>query len=294
MQRKAYTIGTAALLAAVLAGCSGGPSQGEQADDSKPGAQNASTAEAEPGRYQTLPEPCGMVGEERLEELLPGLRKIADARKREAAYEGKASLTFDLDRQVGCRWQAESGDATASLVLDFERVVSYEPGVSDEDRTGELFADLRDEAGVPAPGAGPSAGSDDPAAPSAPSASASASNSEEPGKKGGADASASGSPETESGTEAEAEATATATGSVDLAPRVLEDLGDEAFLDDDLGTAGTTASERTVTVVFRTSNVLVKIDYTSRPTRAGETADSEEMQGRAQELAAELVEELVG
>jgi hypothetical protein len=81
---------------------------------------------------------------------------------------------------------------------------------------------------------------------------------------------------------------------VDLAPRVLEDLGDEAFLDDDLGTAGTTASERTVTVVFRTSNVLVKIDYTSRPTRAGETADSEEMQDRAQELAAELVEELVG
>ncbi|MGW0933028.1 DUF3558 domain-containing protein [Streptomyces sp. NPDC002644] len=302
MQRKAFTIGTAALLAAVLAGCSGGPSEGEQADDSKPGAQNATTAEAEPGRYQTLPEPCGVIGDERLEELLPGLRKIADARKREAAYEGKASLTFDLDRQVGCRWQAESRDATSSLALDFERVVSYEPGVSDEDKAGELFADLRDEAGVPAPGAGQSADASGSASAS-PTSSASA----KPGKKtGGTDASASGSPDAGSDAEAEAgadteatasasaSASATATGPVDLAPRALEDLADEAFLDDDLGTAGTTASERTVTVVFRTSNVLVKIDYTSRPTRAGETADSEEMQDRAQELAAELVEELLG
>ncbi|WP_151771885.1 DUF3558 domain-containing protein [Streptomyces abyssomicinicus] len=290
MPRKAYTIGTAALLAAVLAGCSGGPSEGGQANDSKPGAADATTAEAEPGRYRTLPEPCGAVGEGTLERMLPGLKQITDARKREAAYEGTSDLSYDLDRQVGCHWQAGSRDATDSLSLDFERVVSYEPEVGDDAKAGEIFTDLREEAGVPAPGAGSSTTPDDAASPSA-SASGADATADGKGGTAGADGAAgedtgpaSGSPEGSAGTD----------GTADLGPRSLEELGDEAFLDDSLGAAGTTASERTVTVVFRTSNVIVKIVYTSRPTLAGETTDGEEMQDRARELAAALAEELVG
>jgi hypothetical protein len=283
----------------VLAGCSGSPSEGGQADDSKPGAADAVTAEAQPGRYRTLPEPCGAVGKGTLDRMLPGLKQIADTRKREAAYEGTSTLTYDLDRQVGCRWQAESKDATGSLSLDFERVVSYEPEVSDDDKAGEIFTGLREDAGVPAPGAGASTGPD-----GSPSASASKKDAEKGagtgGTKGTDGDTASGAPEAGAGT-GDAEGTEDATGAegtegteaaVDLGPRPLEDLGDEAFLDDGLGTAGTAASERTVTVVFRTSNVIVKIDYTSRPTLAGETTDSEEMQDRARELAAALAEEL--
>ncbi|WP_448318805.1 DUF3558 domain-containing protein [Streptomyces sp. CO7] len=295
MQRKAYTLGIAALLTAVLAGCSGGPSEGEQADDSKPGATDATVAEAEPGRYRTLPEPCGAVGEERLDQLLPGLRRIADEKKREAAYEGTASLTYDLDRQVGCRWQAESKSATSSLSVDFERVVSYEPEVGDDDKAAELFTGLREEAGVPAPGTDPSADADPSSSPS----SSSSSSSKKPADKSADEAAGDG----ETGAAATGSGTSDATGdtgspedpaAAGSAPRSLEELGDEAFVDDTLGTAGTSASERTVTVVFRTSNVLVTVEYTSRPTRAGESADSEEMQDRAQELAAELAEELAG
>ncbi|MDH6225683.1 DUF3558 domain-containing protein [Streptomyces sp. MJP52] len=284
MQRKAYTIGTAALLAAVLAGCSGGPSEGGQADDSKPGAADVTTAEAEPGRYRTLPDPCDAVGEGTLEEMLPGLRQITDAKKREAAYEGTADLTYDLDRRVGCHWQAGSQDSTDSLSLDFERVVSYEPAVGDDDKAGEIFTDLREEAGVPAPGAGSSASPDGSSSPSEPASDADAATDGEDGTDGEDAEPSSGSPEGSAGS----------GGAADLGPRPLEDLGDEAFLDDSLGTAGTTSSERTVTVVFRTSNVIVKIVRTSRPTLAGETTDGEEMQDRARELAAALAEELAG
>ncbi|MEU3556443.1 hypothetical protein [Streptomyces fragilis] len=301
MQRKAYTLGIAALLTAVLAGCSGGPSEGEQADDSKPGAADATVAEAEPGRYRTLPEPCGTVGDEQLDKLLPGLQGIRDERKREAAYEGTASLTYDLDRQVGCRWQAESRSATSSLSVDFERVVSYEPEVGDDDKAAELFTSLREEAGVPAPGAGSSADVDSSASPSSSSSSDASSSpdaSKKPADEGGDEETGAGT--AGSGASAGASDGAGDAGSPDSAaaagsaPRSLDELGEEAFLDDTLGTTGTSASQRTVTVVFRTSNVLVTVEYTSRPTRAGESADSEEMQDRAQELAAELAEELAG
>ncbi|MER5475653.1 DUF3558 domain-containing protein [Streptomyces sp. NPDC002734] len=296
MQRKAYTLGIAALLTAVLAGCSGGPSEGEQADDSKPGAADATVAEAEPGRYRTLPEPCGAVGEERLDQLLPGLRRIADEKKREAAYEGTASLTYDLDRQVGCRWQAESKSATSSLSVDFERVVSYEPEVGDDDKAAELFTAQREKAGVPAPGAEPSADAD-PSSSASPSSSSSSSKKPADKDTGGATGDkATGAAASGSGASDEAGDTGSPEDPAGAgpSPRSLEELGDEAFVDDTLGTTGTSASERTVTVVFRTSNVLVTVEYTSRPTRAGESADSEEMQDRAQELAAELAEELAG
>ncbi|MET8601899.1 DUF3558 domain-containing protein, partial [Streptomyces althioticus] len=80
----------------------------------------------------------------------------------------------------------------------------------------------------------------------------------------------------------------------ELQPRVLEDLGDEAFLDDALSSSGSTVQERTVTVAFRTSNVIVTIEYAEQPVTVGAVPDSKEMQYRARKLAAELSDSLGG
>jgi hypothetical protein len=80
----------------------------------------------------------------------------------------------------------------------------------------------------------------------------------------------------------------------DLQPRLLDGLGDEAFVDDALGSSGSTVAQRTVTVAFRTSNVLVTIQYEEQPAVVGVTPDSEEMQDKARKLAAQLVDSLAG
>lgn len=49
-----------------------------------------------------------------------------------------------------------------------------------------------------------------------------------------------------------------------------------------------------MTVVFRTSNVIVTIEYAEQPTASTDTPDSEEMQDRAWKLARELADELNG
>ncbi|MFQ6200573.1 hypothetical protein ACLMMR_41560, partial [Streptomyces sp. NPDC000405] len=53
-------------------------------------------------------------------------------------------------------------------------------------------------------------------------------------------------------------------------------------------------AQRTVTVVFRTSNVIVTIEYAEQPATVGVTPDSEEMQDRARNLAAQLADSLGG
>jgi len=74
----------------------------------------------------------------------------------------------------------------------------------------------------------------------------------------------------------------------------LSGLGDEAFLDDALSGSGSTVEQRTVTVAFRTSNVIVTIVYEEQPQTVGAVPDSKEMQDRAQKLAAELADALAG
>ncbi|MFZ4154360.1 DUF3558 domain-containing protein [Streptomyces pseudogriseolus] len=274
MQRKAYGPGVAALLAAVLAGCTGSPDSGGQADDSNPGSAGTATQAAQPGRYATLPEPCGAVDGRTLEELLPGLAELTDEQQREKAYAGEATLTYDTDRKVGCRWKVESLAATDRLLVDFERVVSYDNAVSDDAQAEELFARKQEAAQLPEPTV---TGSGSPS-PSGSGASTA------PADPGGS-APASGSP------------SSSASPSVapsDLQPRVLEDLGDEAFLDDVLDRSGSTAQERTVTVAFRTSNVIVTVEYAEQPVTVGAVPDSKEMQDRARKLAAELSESLGG
>ncbi|EGX61568.1 secreted serine-rich protein [Streptomyces zinciresistens K42] len=283
MQRKAYVSGVAALLAALLAGCTGSSDDSGTTDDANPGDAGTATATAEPGRYQTLPEACGAVGQEALDSLLPGIRRLTDDEQREKAYEGTPTLTYDTDRKVGCRWKVESAQATDLLLVDLERVVSYDRAVSDDTQAQELFATRREAADLPAPAssAGGSAG-DSPSPSSSASSSASApgsSSASPPESPSGSAASSSGSP----GTGATPAA---------LQPRVLDDLGDEAFLDDELGGSGSTAQQRKVTVAFRTSNVIVTIAYDEQPATLGAVPDSEEMQDRARKLAARLADAL--
>ncbi|MEV7884141.1 DUF3558 domain-containing protein [Streptomyces sp. NPDC002817] len=272
MQRKAYVPGVAALLVALLAGCTSGSDDGGTTDDANPGDAGTASAAAEPGRYRTLPEPCGAAGQSTLDALLPGIQQITDEAQREKAYEGEPSVTFDTDRKVGCRWKVESADATDRLLVDLERVVSYDNAVSDDSQAEALFAKKQEAADLPEPTDSESSTSDvstESATPSSPSSSPSSSSS----------SSSSTSP------------SATPT---DLQPRLLDDLGDEAFLDDALSSSGSTAQQRTVTVAFRTSNVIVTIVYEEQPATVGVVPDSEEMQDRARELASQLADALAG
>ncbi|MFJ4366237.1 DUF3558 domain-containing protein [Streptomyces chartreusis] len=285
MQRKAYVSGVAALLAALLAGCTGSSDSGGATDDSNPGDTGTATATAEPGRYRTLPEPCGVVGEDTLDSLLPGIQELTDADQQEKAYEGTPTLTYDTDRKIGCRWKVDSADATDHLFVGFERVVSYDTSVSDDSEAEQLFATKQEAADLPEPvssdsdtaGGEGTAGTDPSGSPSG-SPSSPAAN--------------SASPSVSSSTSPSASASTDAAGAAELQPRVLEDLGDEAFLDDRLAGSGSTAQQRTVTVAFRTSNVIVTIEYEEQPATVGVVPDSEEMQDRAQKLAARLADAL--
>ncbi|MBA9047389.1 DUF3558 domain-containing protein [Streptomyces griseofuscus] len=271
MQRKAYVTGTAALLAALLAGCSGGSGGGGAADDANPGDAGTATTAAQPGRYRTLPEPCGAVSRGTLDAMLPGIKQIADPDQRDKAYQGEAELTYDTDRKVGCRWKVPSADATDRLSVDLERVVSYDNTVSDDDQARELFEQKETAADLPVPSGTPSTNT----------------------QSDGADASPSGSPSptgSPSGSPSAPAASDSPSGAMapELQPRTLSGLGDEAYLDDKLGSSGGAAAQRTVTVVFRTSNVVVTIQYEEQPMAAGAAPDSKEMQDRAQNLAAKL------
>lgn len=294
MQRKAYVPGTAALLAALLAGCTGGSGGDATSDGSNPEDTGTTVTDVEPGRYRTLPEPCGVVARDTLDTLLPGIREIPDEVQREQAYEGEATLTYDTDRKVGCRWKVESATATDHLLIDFERVVSYDTAVSDESEAESLFAAKVTAADLPEPiatdtetGTGASAEAADADADAA-DADSSPGAAPSPGKSA---KSPSGSPSAGSSPSASPSVSSTPAA---LQPRLLDDLGDEAFVDDELGSSGSTAERRTVTVAFRTSNVIVTIEYEEQPATIGTAPDSQEMQDRARKLASRLADSLSG
>ncbi|MFH8291250.1 DUF3558 domain-containing protein [Streptomyces sp. NPDC018059] len=287
MQRKVYAPGVAAaLLAALLAGCTAGSGGGDGADDSKPGDTGSAAAPAEPGKYRTLPEPCGEVEPGTLDAMLPGLTEMGEGEQREKAYEGTPTVTYDTDRRVGCRWKVESSGASHHLLVDFERVVSYDGTVSDDDRAAEVYSTKLREAGLPVPASSDSESPD-----------ADDEDKNDKDGKDGKDASKEGKEEkgdkaqggkkdrTEPGDDDATSTTEPATPPAGLEPRSLEDLGDEAFLDDALTTAASATRHRTVTVVFRTSNVIVTIEYDEQPGRRTDVPDSKEMQDKALELA---------
>ena len=292
MQRKAYVPGAAALLAALLAGCTGGSGSGGSAADSRAGGATTSAPAPQPGKYRTLADACSAVSHDTLDSLLPGLKQIADQDQRDKAYQGDAALTYNNDRRSGCRWKAESAAATDHLFVDLERVVSYDNTVSDDSAAHRVYATKVAAADLPVPS--PSSSSGSPSGSGSGSASASGSGSGSPS------ASASAPVSTPSGNGATALAgtvSPSATGSspashspsatgtpADLQPRTLDDLGDEAFINDQLSTA----QQRTVTVVFRTSNVIVTIEYEEQPATAGTTPSSKDMQDKAMKLAGRL------
>ncbi|BBC35658.1 hypothetical protein SGFS_069520 [Streptomyces graminofaciens] len=274
MQRKAYVPGVAVLLAALLTACTSSD-DGDATDDSRPGDAAATASPAQPGRYDTLPVACGSVGQETLDSLLPGIEQLTDADQRKEAYKGEATQTYDTDRKAGCRWKAESTDATDRLFVDFERVMSYENPVSDDSKAEEVYGTKEEAADLPQPTATDSAAEEQSTA--AGEGDASPSKSSAKSSSGSASGSPSSSP------------SASATPA-SLQPRILDDLGDEAFLDDVLGTSG----QRTVTVVFRTSNVIVTVEYEEQPATTTAVPDSEEMQDRARNLAERLAESFEG
>ncbi|MEU9344506.1 DUF3558 domain-containing protein [Streptomyces sp. NPDC048278] len=284
MQRKAYVTGIAALLAVLLAGCTSGSSGGDDASD-KNADTSTSTVAAQPGKYRTLPEACGAVAHGTLDSLLPGIAQITDTEQRDKAYAGEAALTYDTDRKVGCHWKIESTDATDRLSVDFERVVSYDNAVSDDTEAQTIYTQLESAADIPEPTSPTPTDTESPSATASTSASDSPSPSASTSSTGSADPSAPGS--------GSASASSSTTPAA-LQPRTLADLGDEAYLDDQLSGSGSTAEQRTVTVVFRTSNVVVTIVYEEQPMATGTVPDSKEMQDRAQNLAAQLAEALNG
>ncbi|MEU6098212.1 DUF3558 domain-containing protein [Streptomyces sp. NPDC047079] len=275
MQRKAYVPGAAVLLAALLTACSSGSGGGGAAEDSKAGESTASAATAQPGKYRTLSDACGVVNHGTLDSLLPGIRQIADQTQRDTVYQGEATLTYNNDRRSGCRWKAESAAATDHLFVDFERVVSYDNRVSDDDRAHEVYASREQAADLPEAGPGSGAGS------GSASPSGSASGSADSGASSSAGATPSSSPSSSTSASGSPSADATET---QLQPRTLDGLADEAFLDDQLSNS----QQRTVTVVFRTSNVIVTIQYDEQPAAAGSAPSSEDMQDKARKLAQQL------
>ncbi|MFI0968078.1 DUF3558 domain-containing protein [Streptomyces sp. NPDC021080] len=288
MQRKAYVSAAAMLLAAVLAGCTGGSGVGGSAPDSKGGDTGTTAPVAQPGKYRTLPEACGAADHDTLDTLLPGIQETSDEAQQEKAYAGEATLTYDTDRRDGCDWKVASAATTDHLFVDFERVVSYDNTVSDESKAEELFATKQTSAGLPAPAASASTSAAATPSPSDSAGSPAADNA------GGDNGDASGAPSgPASGVPSGSASGASASQApADLQPRVLDDLGDEAFLDDKLSTGSSTAQQRTVTVVFRTSNVIVTIEYSEQPTASASAPDSKEMQDRAQKLAQKLASRL--
>ncbi|MCY0929221.1 DUF3558 domain-containing protein [Streptomyces sp. H27-H1] len=257
---------TVGLTACTDDGGSGTPS------DSKPGTKPG--APAQPGKYRSLPMPCKAADAKKVKAMLPAAEALTPEAL-EAQYAGVADASYDADRRVGCRWTAQTPTETRLLSVGFERVVSYDRATtSDDDKARQVYLGQLTKAHLPAPvpSASPTpsgSGSTAPSPTPTPSTSAAATGA------GATPGASSGSP----------------SAPPELGSRVLEELGNEAFLEDKLGTAGATAAQaRTVRIVFRTSNVIVTVEYSVQPAPPGTVPPSGETQDRARQLAQALVE----
>lgn len=259
-------------LAAGAAGCSSGGSGGGDTSDSKAGGSQA--APAQPGKYRILPNPCKAAGADskRLKAMLPAGDSLTPEQLAQL-YAGVADASYDGDRNVGCRWSAQTPEETRLLSAAFERVVSYDRATtSDDDKAHQVYVRRLTDAKLPFPGTV-----------STPTPNASPTPTPTPTP-------------TPSPTPPPPASTASPTPSApppELGSRVLEDLGNEAFLEDKLSPAGATAAQsRTVRIVFRTSNVIVTLEYSVQPALPGTVPPSAELQDKARQLAQSLKESL--
>ncbi|MFF4582864.1 DUF3558 domain-containing protein [Streptomyces sp. NPDC001373] len=266
-----------AMLTALVAGATGCTSgSGIGTSDQKNGGSTA--APAQPGKYRSLPQPCKAVDGKRLRAMLPASDSLT-TEQREQLYAGTAEPSYDADRHVGCRWNAQTPEATLLLSVTFERVVSYDrAAASDDDKARQVYVRRLTDAHLPFPGptASPPPAAGAPAS-TAPVASA---------------PSAAGTGPAPGAPEAPVSSTPPSpTASPELGSRVLEGLGNEGFLDDKLGAAGATAAQaRTVRIVFRTSNVIVTVEYSVQPSGPGRVPPATETQDKARQLAEALAE----
>ncbi|MFD7555872.1 DUF3558 domain-containing protein [Streptomyces sp. NPDC059835] len=259
--------------AGVLTGCTGGSGQGG-GSDAKGGGNQA--APAQPGKYRSLPSPCRAgVESKRIKGMLP-VPDTLPTPQRDQLYAGVADTSYDGDRHVGCRWNAQTPEETRLLSVVFERVVSYDrSATSDDDKARQVYVRRVTDAHLPFPSP-TTAPAPTPTATPTPTPS-----------HGAATPPAPGAPT--SGTTAAA--TPTPSAPVELGSRVLEGLGTEAFIEDKLSPAGASAAQsRTVRIVFRTSNVIVTVEYSVQPALPGVVPPSGETQDRTRQLAQALVE----
>ncbi|KQX11602.1 hypothetical protein ASC82_17105 [Streptomyces sp. Root431] len=321
MQRKRYAPGrtgstarTATVLTSILGlglglgltGCSAGPTTDDIAVDAKAGPVSPV---APPGRYRTLFEPCGSVPQAMLKDLLPGAAALADA-ERGKAYRGVAAVTYDTDRRVGCTWKADSPEISHRLVLDIERVVSYDPAISDDARAQEVYLRKQLAAGIPVPpttapttppaptgtatgtATGTGTGTADPKSTASTTGAASTTGTTAPPSKTPPPATGSAPGASSTGAASGGPTPTPTSTSTGLEPRVLDGLGDIAYVDDALSAASANGHQRAVSVVFRTSNVIVTVSYRAQTTASSEAPDSKELQDKARNLARRLAERL--
>ena len=313
MQRRARTYFAGVALAATLSGgltaCSGS-SGDDDGQDTKAGGSTAASPAAPPGKYRTLPEPCGALGHDTLKDLLPGAEAAEDGGSGAAAgggsgdgasaspYDGEATVTYDTDRHVGCRWKSATSLATRHLSVDFERVVSYDPAVSDDKQAELLYDEQAGQADIPTDStASPddkSAGNDDDEsgkkdkdddAGKTGTDGTGRSAGGDKGKKGDDDA--SGSEKSDSGSPSPGPSDSSLSPKADLSPRMLGDIGDNAYIDDQLDT-GDSGVHRDITLVFRSANVVATVKYDQWLTDKRRVPDSAELQEKARSVAAEL------
>lgn len=239
-------------LAGVLGACTGAGTDSSSGDGKAadlPGSETVSPAP--PGKYKTLPQPCTAVDLDTLKALVPG----------GVDYAGTEALTYDTDRRVGCSWRATGPDASnRTLSIDMERVVSYDPAVSDEVEAKSDFDKLAVAASIPplpVPGTTPTASS------------------------------SSATPTGTGGT------SPTATSSPDLSPRRLTDVGNAAFINDVSKPSKGTARQD-VTLVFRTANVVVTVRYTQVSPPETAPPQSADLQEGAEKVADQLEHRVEG
>ncbi|MEV6956776.1 DUF3558 domain-containing protein [Streptomyces sp. NPDC051183] len=266
-----------ALAVAGLTGCSAGNGVGITSDAK---AGDSAGTVAQPGKYRSLPSPCKAVDGKRVKAMLPAADGLTDE-QREQLYAGAADASYDGDRHVGCRWSAQTPEGTRLLSVAFERVVSYDRATtSDDDKARQVFVRRLTDAHLPFPGVVTSPSPSNAQSPSttpSPSSPPASPTSSPATPGGGASGSPSGSP--------------SSSAPVELGSRVLEGLGNNAFLEDKLSPAGATAAQsRTVRIVFRTSNVIVTVEYSVQPALPGAVPPSGETQDRARQLAQALVD----
>ncbi|GGU64358.1 hypothetical protein GCM10010211_31910 [Streptomyces albospinus] len=283
MPRKSFVPGAALLVTAALAagltGCTSGSATGTGGGDGKGGDAATSAQSAQPGRYQTLPEACGLPSRNTVRSMLPGDGQPLSQADAAKIYAGRADVTYDADRRVGCQWTRETSEGTRHLTLDIQRVVSYDAAVSDDDRAQEIYTGKQQAAKIPA------GSSDSPSAEASPKGAPTDQPTDQGADAGGKKA--NGGAAAPSATPSDPGAS---PGSP-LAPRVLENLGDAAFLNDKLVTTDS-GVHRDVTVVFRTSNVIVTIAYDQWSVDKTKLPESQELQDKARALGSELSDHL--